>query len=78
METPAAGGWWWGEGCSGVMVWGGGRLPVVVIAAPQENPHRATWARKRCSVLTQRLFAPCHEEVPCQRFYDWCVFDACG
>lgn len=66
------------EGCSGVMVWGGGLLPVVVIAAPQENPHRATWARKRCSVLTQRLFAPCHEEVPCQRFYDWCVFDACG
>ncbi|XP_050572817.1 LOW QUALITY PROTEIN: SCO-spondin-like [Cygnus atratus] len=43
-----------------------------------ENPHRATWARKRCSILTQRLFAPCHDEVPCQRFYDWCVFDACG
>ncbi|XP_049654923.1 SCO-spondin-like [Accipiter gentilis] len=43
-----------------------------------ESPHRATWARRRCSVLRQRLFAPCHDAVPCQRFYDWCVFDACG
>ncbi|XP_056190274.1 LOW QUALITY PROTEIN: SCO-spondin-like [Falco biarmicus] len=43
-----------------------------------ESPHRATWARRRCSILRQRLFAPCHDTVPCQRFYDWCVFDACG
>ncbi|XP_072186520.1 SCO-spondin [Excalfactoria chinensis] len=43
-----------------------------------ENPHRATWARKRCSILTQQLFVPCHDAVPCQRFYDWCIFDACG
>ncbi|XP_074753624.1 SCO-spondin-like [Athene noctua] len=43
-----------------------------------ESPHRAAWARRRCSVLRQRLFAPCHDAVPCQRFYDWCVFDACG
>ncbi|KAM6142205.1 LOW QUALITY PROTEIN: SCO-spondin-like [Phoenicopterus ruber ruber] len=43
-----------------------------------ESPHRAAWARGRCGVLRQRLFAPCHEAVPCQRFYDWCVFDACG
>lgn len=51
---------------------------VMVTSPHQENPHRATWARKRCSILTQRLFAPCHDEVPCQRFYDWCIFDACG
>nr|XP_014342845.1 PREDICTED: SCO-spondin [Latimeria chalumnae] len=43
-----------------------------------ENPHRATWARRQCNVITQSLFASCHEEVPCQQFYDWCVFDACG
>ncbi|XP_072707738.1 SCO-spondin-like [Ciconia boyciana] len=43
-----------------------------------ESPHRAAWARQRCGVLRQRLFAPCHDVVPCQRFYDWCVFDACG
>ncbi|CAM9200588.1 unnamed protein product [Bubo scandiacus] len=43
-----------------------------------ESPHRAAWARRRCSILQQRLFAPCHNAVPCQRFYDWCVFDACG
>ncbi|XP_069066851.1 SCO-spondin-like [Pleurodeles waltl] len=43
-----------------------------------ENSHRVTWARKRCSVIMQSLFAPCHQEVPCQQFYDWCVFDACG
>ncbi|NXW84225.1 SSPO protein, partial [Alopecoenas beccarii] len=43
-----------------------------------ESPHRAPWARRRCSILRQRLFAPCHDTVPCQHFYDWCVFDACG
>uniref|UniRef100_H9GNM8 SCO-spondin n=1 Tax=Anolis carolinensis TaxID=28377 RepID=H9GNM8_ANOCA len=42
------------------------------------NSHRVTWARKRCGVLLQDLFAPCHGELPCQQFYDWCVFDACG
>ncbi|KAI9545246.1 hypothetical protein NQZ68_037826 [Dissostichus eleginoides] len=42
------------------------------------NPHRVTWARKRCSVLTQGLFSRCHPEVPFQQYYDWCVFDACG
>ncbi|XP_066483571.1 SCO-spondin-like [Tiliqua scincoides] len=42
------------------------------------NSHRVTWARKRCGVLLQALFAPCHEELPCQQFYEWCVFDACG
>uniref|UniRef100_A0A3P8V8E3 SCO-spondin n=1 Tax=Cynoglossus semilaevis TaxID=244447 RepID=A0A3P8V8E3_CYNSE len=42
------------------------------------NAHRVTWARKKCAVLTQKLFAPCHTEVPFQQYYDWCVFDACG
>lgn len=44
----------------------------------QLNPHRVTWARKRCAVLTQELFSQCHSEVPFQQYYDWCVFDACG
>ncbi|XP_053571495.1 SCO-spondin-like [Bombina bombina] len=43
-----------------------------------ENSHRVTWARKSCSILKQSLFAPCHQEVPCQDYYDWCVYDACG
>ncbi|XP_015268441.1 PREDICTED: SCO-spondin [Gekko japonicus] len=42
------------------------------------NSHRVTWARKRCGILLQDLFAPCREELPCQQFYEWCVFDACG
>ncbi|CAL8292204.1 unnamed protein product [Lota lota] len=42
------------------------------------NPHRVPWARRRCGLLTQELFSPCHPEVPFQQFYDWCVFDACG
>ncbi|MEQ2212223.1 hypothetical protein XENOCAPTIV_027671, partial [Xenoophorus captivus] len=42
------------------------------------NPHRMTWARKRCAVLTQELFSRCHTEVSFQQYYDWCVFDACG
>ncbi|XP_072324712.1 LOW QUALITY PROTEIN: SCO-spondin [Scyliorhinus torazame] len=43
-----------------------------------ENPQRVTWARKRCSSLSQTLFQACHPEVPYQPFYEWCVFDACG
>ncbi|KAM4677962.1 LOW QUALITY PROTEIN: SCO-spondin-like [Discoglossus pictus] len=43
-----------------------------------ENSHRVTWARKSCSILMQSLFAACHQEVPCQSYYDWCVYDACG
>ncbi|KAM9306065.1 SCO-spondin-like, partial [Gastrophryne carolinensis] len=43
-----------------------------------ENSHRAAWARKSCGVLMQPLFGACHQEVPCQQFYDWCVYDACG
>uniref|UniRef100_A0A3Q2YZN8 VWFD domain-containing protein n=1 Tax=Hippocampus comes TaxID=109280 RepID=A0A3Q2YZN8_HIPCM len=42
------------------------------------NSHRVPWARKRCGILTQELFSPCHLEVPFQQYYDWCVFDACG
>ncbi|XP_072234960.1 SCO-spondin [Leuresthes tenuis] len=42
------------------------------------NPHRVTWARKKCAVLTQELFSLCHPEVPFQQYYDWCIFDACG
>ncbi|KAI4898140.1 hypothetical protein NFI96_015403, partial [Prochilodus magdalenae] len=42
------------------------------------NPHRVTWAKKKCSVITQELFSLCHAEVPYQQYYDWCVFDACG
>ncbi|XP_075444784.1 SCO-spondin-like [Ascaphus truei] len=43
-----------------------------------ENSHRVTWARKRCSIVLQPLFAPCHQDAPCQQYYDWCVYDACG
>ncbi|XP_069586533.1 SCO-spondin-like [Ranitomeya imitator] len=43
-----------------------------------ENSHRVTWARKSCSILMQPLFSLCHQEVPCQQYYDWCVYDACG
>ncbi|TWW70528.1 SCO-spondin Precursor [Takifugu flavidus] len=42
------------------------------------NPHRVTWARKKCAVLTQELFSRCHLEVAFQQYYEWCVFDACG
>ena len=55
---------------------------VIQMCAPsppsQLNPHRVPWARKRCGLLTQELFSPCHSEVPFQQYYDWCVFDACG
>ncbi|XP_063781355.1 SCO-spondin-like [Pseudophryne corroboree] len=43
-----------------------------------ENSHRVIWARTTCGILMQPLFAPCHQEVPCQQYYDWCVYDACG
>ncbi|KAM8967216.1 LOW QUALITY PROTEIN: SCO-spondin-like [Pelodytes ibericus] len=43
-----------------------------------ENSHRVTWARKSCGILMQSPFAQCQQEVPCQQYYDWCVYDACG
>ncbi|XP_074051346.1 SCO-spondin-like [Macrotis lagotis] len=42
------------------------------------NAHRVGWARAQCGVLLQSLFAPCHMEVPPQKHYEWCVYDACG
>lgn len=45
---------------------------------PQVNAHRASWARARCAVMLQPLFARCHAEVPPQQHYEWCVYDACG
>lgn len=48
------------------------------LVSVQMNPHRVTWARKRCAVLTQDLFSGCHLEVAFQQYYEWCVFDACG
>ncbi|XP_048069099.1 SCO-spondin [Ursus arctos] len=42
------------------------------------NAHRASWARTRCGVMLQSLFARCHGEVPPQQHYEWCVHDACG
>ncbi|XP_056594756.1 SCO-spondin [Triplophysa dalaica] len=42
------------------------------------NPHRVTWAKKKCAVIGQEIFSLCHAEVPFQKYYDWCVFDACG
>lgn len=46
--------------------------------APQDSPQRSAWARGRCGVLRHQLFSPCHDLVPPQRFYEWCLFDACG
>ncbi|NXY11924.1 SSPO protein, partial [Pteruthius melanotis] len=43
-----------------------------------DSPQRSAWARGRCGVLRHQLFAPCHDLVPPQRFYEWCLFDACG
>ncbi|ELK05197.1 SCO-spondin [Pteropus alecto] len=42
------------------------------------NSRRAAWARARCGVLLQSLFAWCHPEVPPQQHYEWCLYDACG
>ncbi|XP_069932953.1 SCO-spondin [Oryctolagus cuniculus] len=42
------------------------------------NAHRAGWARARCGVMLQPLFAQCHSTVAPQQHYEWCVYDACG
>lgn len=47
-------------------------------ASLQVNAHRAGWARTRCGVVLQPLFARCHVEVPPQQHYEQCVYDACG
>ncbi|XP_006815725.2 mucin-2-like, partial [Saccoglossus kowalevskii] len=44
----------------------------------KENPWRATWAQKRCSILRHQVFEPCHALADPEPFVKWCQFDACG
>lgn len=79
-----------GEGRGGQLqetCWGWGRIRRLgavdgvwwpTVRCPQVNAHRASWARTRCGVMLQSLFARCHGEVPPQQHYEWCVHDACG
>ncbi|KAJ8782814.1 hypothetical protein J1605_009422 [Eschrichtius robustus] len=42
------------------------------------NAHRAGWARARCGVMLQPLFARCHAEVPPEQHCEWCMHDTRG
>ena len=44
----------------------------------EENPHRKTWAQKKCSIINSPLFAPCHQYVPPAEYFTNCVYDSCG
>lgn len=45
------------------------------VVCPQVNTPRAGWARARCGVMRQPLFARCHAEEPPEQHFEWCVHD---
>lgn len=53
-------------------------VPVEQVDSCALNPHRKTWAVKKCGVLKSAEFKLCHSEVPVDNFYKRCVFDSCS
>ncbi|XP_034481426.1 hemocytin [Drosophila innubila] len=52
--------------------------PVAPIDACRQHPERETWAQLKCGALKSELFAPCHSEVPLDRYLKRCIFDTCA
>ncbi|ALC44456.1 Hml, partial [Drosophila busckii] len=52
--------------------------PVAPIDACRKHPERETWAQLKCGALKSELFAPCHAEVPLERYLKRCIFDTCA
>lgn len=52
--------------------------PVAPIDACRQHPERDTWAQLKCAALKSELFAPCHSEVPLERYMKRCIFDTCA
>nr|CAB3266610.1 SCO-spondin [Phallusia mammillata] len=45
----------------------------------EANVHRIGWARRKCSIISVgQIFAHCRSVVPYDRYYQWCVNDACA
>ncbi|XP_033114357.1 SCO-spondin-like [Anneissia japonica] len=42
------------------------------------NPRRRAWAEYSCSLIKQAVFAPCHDVVNPEFYYESCVMDACA
>ncbi|KAJ8002532.1 hypothetical protein DPEC_G00159890, partial [Dallia pectoralis] len=42
------------------------------------NPHRQSWALKRCSIITSPVFQDCHSKVDPTPYHDECVMDSCA
>ncbi|XP_066438448.1 mucin-2-like, partial [Eleutherodactylus coqui] len=43
-----------------------------------QNPHRHSWAEKRCALIKSQVFKICHSKVDPKPFYEACVEDACS
>ncbi|XP_033639813.1 SCO-spondin-like [Asterias rubens] len=42
------------------------------------NGHREAWAHRRCNILMQSLFEPCHSIVDPSPYLENCIYDSCG
>uniref|UniRef100_A0A8C5ML18 Mucin-5AC n=1 Tax=Leptobrachium leishanense TaxID=445787 RepID=A0A8C5ML18_9ANUR len=42
------------------------------------NPYRKPWAQRKCSIITSKVFRPCHPQVNPIAFYEACLTDACA
>ncbi|XP_040111163.1 mucin-2 [Oryx dammah] len=42
------------------------------------NPHRRSWAEKKCGIIKSQAFGLCHRKVDPMPFYEACVQDSCS
>ncbi|XP_072179240.1 uncharacterized protein [Diadema setosum] len=42
------------------------------------HSHREAWAQRRCSIISSRLFEPCHQVVDPDSYLANCIYDSCG
>jgi len=44
--------------------------PSEITDTCESAPARKPWAQRKCSIISSRLFAPCHHVVPHQEYLD--------
>uniref|UniRef100_A0A4W3J4L2 VWFD domain-containing protein n=1 Tax=Callorhinchus milii TaxID=7868 RepID=A0A4W3J4L2_CALMI len=42
------------------------------------NPYCLAWAQRKCSMIKDELFQPCHKKVDPTAYYDACIKEACA
>lgn len=52
--------------------------PTEQVDTCTEHPQRKKWAQNKCGILKSDVFAPCHYEVPVDKYLKRCTYDACA